>query len=41
MTWVIFNLVSVRVEIVLVSLQGRCIVCAKCSIGLENCFGLT
>jgi hypothetical protein len=35
MTWVIFNLVSVRVEIVLVSVQGRCTVCAKCTIGLE------
>jgi hypothetical protein len=35
MTWVIFNLVSVRVEIVLVSVQGRCTVCTKCTIGLE------
>jgi hypothetical protein len=35
MTWVILNLVSIRVEIVFVSVQGRCIVCAKRTIGSE------
>jgi hypothetical protein len=29
------NLVLVRLEMVLVSAQGRCMVCAKCTIGLE------
>jgi hypothetical protein len=33
--WVIWNLVSVCLEIVLVLLQDRCTVCAKCSIGSE------
>jgi hypothetical protein len=27
------NLVSVRLEMVLVSIQDRCMVCAKCTIG--------
>jgi hypothetical protein len=31
MTWVMANLVPVR----LVSVQDRCIVCTKCTIGLE------
>jgi hypothetical protein len=31
--WVMWNLVSVRLEIVLVSVQDRCAVCAKCAIG--------
>ena len=35
MTWVMMNLVSVCLEIVLVSVQDRCKVCAKCTIGLE------
>jgi hypothetical protein len=29
------NLVSVHVEKVLVSVQDRCMVCAKCTIGSE------
>ena len=29
------NLVSICLEIVLVSVQDRCTVCAKCNIGLE------
>ena len=29
------KLVSVRLEMVLVSVQDRCTVCAKCTIGLE------
>jgi hypothetical protein len=33
--WVKWNLVSVRLEIVLLSVQYRCIVCAECTIGLE------
>jgi hypothetical protein len=33
-TWVVANLVSVRLEMVLVSVQDRC-VCAKRTIGLE------
>ena len=35
MTWVMWNLVSVNLEIVLVSVQDRCIVCAKRTIGSE------
>jgi CO dehydrogenase/acetyl-CoA synthase alpha subunit len=31
-TWVMWNLVSVRLEIVLVSVQDRCMICAKRSI---------
>jgi hypothetical protein len=34
-TWVMWNLVSVRLVIVLVSVQDRCTVCAKRSIGSE------
>jgi hypothetical protein len=30
-----WNLVSVRVEAVLLSVQDRCTVCAKCTIGSE------
>ena len=35
MTWVMWNLVSIRLEIVLVSVQDRYTVCAKCTIGIE------
>ena len=35
------NLVSVRLETVLVSAQGRCMVFAKCIVGSENHFGRT
>jgi hypothetical protein len=34
MTWVMSILVSVHLETVLVSVQDRCIVCAKRTIGL-------
>jgi hypothetical protein len=34
-TWVIWNLVSVRLETVLVSVQDRRTVCAKCTTGSE------
>jgi hypothetical protein len=34
-TWVMRNLVSVCLEIVLVSVQDRCVVCAKCTKGSE------
>jgi hypothetical protein len=34
-TWVVWNLISVYLEIVLVSVQDRCMVCAKHTIGLE------
>ena len=34
-TWVIWNLVSVHLETVLVSVQHKCMVCAKCIIGSE------
>jgi hypothetical protein len=34
--WVMWNLISVRLETVLVSVQVRCTVCAKHTIGLEN-----
>jgi hypothetical protein len=33
--WVMWSLVSVRLETVLVSVQYRCTVCAKCTIGSE------
>ena len=33
MTWVMWNLVSIRLEIVLVLVQDRCTVCAECTIG--------
>ena len=36
-----WNLVSVRLETVLVSVQDRCMVYAKCTIGSENRLGHT
>ena len=33
MTWVMWNLVSVRLEIVLILKQDRCMVCAEHTIG--------
>ena len=36
MTWVLSNLVSVHLEMVLVSVQDKCTVCAKCTIGSET-----
>ena len=36
MMWVLSNLVSVHLEMVLVSVQDKCMVCAKCTIGLET-----
>ena len=33
MMWVLWNLVSDRLEIVLVLVEDRCTVCAKCTIG--------
>ena len=38
MTWVLWNPVSDRLEIVLVSVQDRCMVCAKRTIGLDIVF---
>ena len=35
---VMWNLVSVCLETVLVSVQDRCIVCARCTIGLQIVF---
>ena len=35
MTWVVWNLVLVYLETVLVSVQDRCTVCAKNTIGSE------
>ena len=35
MTWVLWNLISDRLEIVLVLVQDRCTVCAKITIGLD------
>jgi hypothetical protein len=40
-TLVIWNVVSVHLEVVLVSVQDRCMVCAKRTIGSENHFGRT
>jgi hypothetical protein len=34
-TWLMWNLVLVHSEIVLVSEQDRCTVCAECTIGSE------
>ena len=33
--WLKWELVSVRMEIVLILTQDRCTVCAECTIGLE------
>ena len=38
MTWVRWNLVLVRLETELVSVQDRCTVCAKRTIGLDIVF---
>ena len=38
MTLDLWKLVSVRLEIVLVSVQDSCTVCAKCTIGLDIIF---
>ena len=38
MTWVLWNLVSDRLEIVLVSVEDRCTVCAKRTIGSDIVF---
>ena len=37
-TWVNLNLTSFSLEIVFVSVQDRCTVCAKCIIGLDIVF---
>jgi hypothetical protein len=34
-TWLMWNLISVHLEKVLLSVQERCSVCAKCSIGSD------
>ena len=34
-TWVMWNLTSFSLEIVLVLVQDRCTVCAKCTLGSE------
>jgi hypothetical protein len=36
--WVMYNLVSVRLEIVFVLMQYRCLVCTKRTIGSEIIF---
>ena len=41
MTWVLLNLVSDRLEIVLVSVEDRCTVGAKRCIGLDIIFNAT
>ena len=41
MTWVLLNLVLVCLEIVLVSVEDRCTVCAKRCIGLDIVFNAT
>ena len=38
MTWVLWNPVSDRLEIVLVSVEDRCMVCAKRCIGSDIIF---
>jgi hypothetical protein len=34
-TWVMWNIILVNLEIVLVSVQDRCMVCAKYTVGSE------
>jgi hypothetical protein len=34
-TWVVWNLVLVRLETLLVSVQDRCMVCTEHTIGIE------
>ena len=41
MTWVLLNLVSDHLVIVLVSVEDRCMVCAKRCIGLDIVFNAT
>ena len=36
MTWVLWNLISVHLETELVSVQDRCMVCAKRTIGSQT-----
>jgi hypothetical protein len=38
MTWAVWNLVLVRLEKVLVSVQDRCMVCTERTIGSESIF---
>ena len=38
MTWVMWSLISVRLETVLVSVEDRCTVCAKRCIGSDIVF---
>ena len=38
MTWVLWNPISVRLEIVFVLVKDRCTVCAKRTIGLDVVF---
>jgi hypothetical protein len=40
-TWVKLKLVSVHLEIVLISTQNRCEVCAECTIGSKVILGAT
>jgi hypothetical protein len=40
-TWVKWKLVSVRLEIVLISTHDRCMVCAEHTIGAEIILGAT
>ena len=35
MTWVLWNITSFCLETVLVSVQDRCMVCTRCTIGLQ------
>ena len=39
MTWVKWKLISVRFEIVLISTQDRCTICAECAIVSEVMLG--
>ena len=38
--WVKWKLVLVHLEIVLIMTQGRCTVCAECTIGMEIILGI-
>ena len=40
MTWLFLNLVSDHLEIVLVSVEDWCTVCAKCTIGSDIVFNV-
>jgi hypothetical protein len=39
-TWVKWKVISVRLEILLISMHDRCMVCAECTIGSKIILGV-